>query len=334
MTFFGQSAVEIEAEMLTGGDIFWLGDLQSFSVGPGDDFVLHALGSIDGGTGQDTIGVSSLGLLDLEITDDGVLFRDGAMEELVFTNFEFVENDSDIFALVAGTNGADSLSGDHNPENLRDMIVAGDGNDSVESGSGRDYVIGGQGDDNLFGGKADDTLIGGAGDDTLNGGRRRDFLWGGEDDDLILGRLHDDYAFGGNGNDTLIGGGGDDKLRGWEGNDLLIGSNGRDTLEGGAGRDIYYGGAGRDLHRLGDGAETLVFGRSDGRDGVQHFRIGRDKVQFGGLDETGSLAEYGFDDLEFKQKRGDVVVKFEDTVITFHNRELNDIAIEDHFLFL
>ncbi|MEX0301754.1 MAG: hypothetical protein AB3N24_04975, partial [Leisingera sp.] len=46
MTFFGQSAVEIEAEMLTGGDIFWLGDLQSFSVGPGDDFVLHALGSI------------------------------------------------------------------------------------------------------------------------------------------------------------------------------------------------------------------------------------------------------------------------------------------------
>ncbi|MEB0011472.1 calcium-binding protein [Glaciimonas sp. Cout2] len=105
----------------------------------------------------------------------------------------------------------------------KDLIVGGNGNDTLNGYAGNDVMLGGRGDDSLDGGEGDDTLSGNAGDDRLNGGE---------------------------GNDTLLGGAGNDTLIGGDGNDILTGGKGDDTLYGGLGNDTY-------ILRRGDGHDTI-----------------------------------------------------------------------------
>ncbi len=51
----------------------------------------------------------------------------------------------------------------------RDIIIAGDGDDTVYGGGGRDYLSGGSGNDVLIGGRGSDFIKGGAGDDIMTG---------------------------------------------------------------------------------------------------------------------------------------------------------------------
>jgi Ca2+-binding RTX toxin-like protein len=132
-----------------------------------------------------------------------------------------------------------------------------------------EVLVGGNGNDTLTGGPADNTLIGGPGSDTLNGGggvntvsyapRNAPVIvdlltgiatgWG--TDHLshianVIGTVHGDTLIGGNGPNTLVGGVGADILKGMGGNDRLFGGRGADTLAGGRGVDTCVGGPGMD----------------------------------------------------------------------------------------
>ncbi|MDH2372737.1 VCBS domain-containing protein, partial [Cobetia sp. 3AK] len=109
------------------------------------------------------------------------------------TNTSSVSIDVDKLAVVIGTSGNDTLTGD------------GDGPFYA------DYLIGQGGDDILSGGVGSDRLEGGSGNDTLRGGTGNDILSGGEGDDLLVG---------GSGNDILTGGGGVDTFQWMSGDDV------------------------------------------------------------------------------------------------------------------
>jgi Ca2+-binding RTX toxin-like protein len=74
-----------------------------------------------------------------------------------------------------------------------------------------------------------------------------------------------DFLRGAGGADTLSGGGGADDLQGFDGDDWLRGGTGDDGMTGGA------------------GADTFVFARGDGKDWVEDFQPGTDKVRLVGI---------------------------------------------------
>lgn len=92
-----------------------------------------------------------------------------------------------------------SSSGSH------DIVLAGDGDDTVFASAGRDIVLGEDGSDDLIG----------------NGGN-----------DVIEAGHTDDVAFGGPGNDVVVGDDGNDVLYGNFGSDTVVGADGNDYING------------------------------------------------------------------------------------------------------
>jgi len=137
-----------------------------------------------------------------------------------------------------------------------DVIVGGDGRNSVWSGSGNDIIDGGAGDDKLQGEYGDDIINGGDGDDIIYGdGNER---WVGYKNDP-------------NGADTLNGGAGDDKIYGGAGDDTLTGGAGDDIIDGGPGDDVaIYSGNRNDytIVKNSDGSVTITDNRIGSNDGT------------------------------------------------------------------
>jgi Ca2+-binding RTX toxin-like protein len=195
-------------------------------------------------------------------------------------------------ALLAGTDGNDSLTGTSGADRIegmggddylrgargRDVVDGGPGNDRLSGGAQSDVLDGGDGDDYLSGGAGDDTLTGDAGDDgveggtgndTIDGGDGVDTIDGGDGDDTITGGAGNDHILGGYGNDkSLAGGPGDDyidgghgsdrAIEGDDGNDQLFGGPGKETISGGPGNDTIDGGAAADTIRGDDGDDTIT----------------------------------------------------------------------------
>jgi len=97
------------------------------------------------------------------------------------------EHDNVQCASVIGGGGADLITGDSRPNNIR----GGNGGDTLNGGAGSDTLTGEGGTDNLYGGAGDDTLIGGGGNSISTGSA--------PNSDLL------DNLFGGDGNDLLEG---------------------------------------------------------------------------------------------------------------------------------
>ena len=135
------------------------------------------------------------------------------------------------FDAIFGNSSAQDVQG----TSLDDVLVTGDGNDTVTAAAGADFVDGGAQNDSLSGGLGDDTLLGGDGADVLDGGINNDTLNGGAGNDTLWGMA---------GVDTLVGGDGDDLIFGGDDPDVLLGLSGADTLDGGEGDDLYYVGSG------------------------------------------------------------------------------------------
>lgn len=213
--------------------------------------------------------------------DDADTIHGGGGDDLIYAG---VDDDSVTGAggndTIYGGEGADTITGDlgddviyggnppgdptylpddidPDPENDRDLLYGGLGNDTIYGGDDDDTIYGGQGDDLVYGGIDDDLVYGGAGNDTIHGEHGDDTLNGGNGQDLIYGGDGDDVLFGDAGNDTLEGGAGDDSLDGGTGDDSLRGGNGDDTLNGGAGDDTIIGGNGSDLVDGGDGDDVI-----------------------------------------------------------------------------
>lgn len=172
-----------------------------------------------------------------------------------------------------------------------DSIILGAGNDRADGGAGDDWMIGRGGNDTLRGGTGNDRLLGEAGNDNLSGGAGNDVVFGGAGDDrlqgdagndMLRGDAGKDTLTGGLGNDTLLGGADNDMLRGSEGNDWLQGDAGADRLLGGTGNDTLVGGAGNDTLAGEAGADVFVFAAGFGRDVIQGYELGVDRILISG----------------------------------------------------
>ena len=96
-----------------------------------------------------------------------------------------------------------------------------------------------------------------------------------------------DSLFGRGGPDRLRGDEGDDRLEGGRGGDRLWGGVGKDRLDGGNGKDRLAGGRGADVREGGRGADEFVLKPRTGRDRVEDFEDGRDRIRVDGdLDVT------------------------------------------------
>ncbi|MFZ1470684.1 MAG: Hint domain-containing protein [Paracoccaceae bacterium] len=270
-------------------------------AGAGDDTVLSGLGddTVFGGSGDDLIygGVGNDELLGEE-GNDTLIGGDGndtavggAGNDLIDTRGSATplpdidypgvypadtdpNNDRD---LVEGGAGNDTiLTGDD-----ADTIFGDSGNDLIDAGIDSDLIDGGDGDDTIVGGEGADTIVGGGGDDLIYGGlndvigdaldipdvdgdlrplNNTDLIFGGDGNDTIFGRDDDDTLFGGAGNDVLDGGVDDDSLFGDEGNDTLIGGQGADNMIGGDDRDVFI------VDTAGHGIGDVIDGSEGGDD--------------------------------------------------------------------
>ncbi|SMP00543.1 DUF6923 family protein [Shimia sagamensis] len=172
------------------------------------------------------------------------------------------------------------------PEN-DDVLLGGEGSDTLEGSAGHDTLDGGEASDVLSGGSGSDVLFGSAGDDTLSGGSQDDELSGGSGVDVLRGGSGDDTLSGGGGADQLQGGSGNDSLTGDQGADQLSGSSGDDTLNGGGDADELVGGSGHDALNGEAGNDSLSGGSGDdaldGGAGDDNLRGGvNDDVLIGG----------------------------------------------------
>ncbi|MEQ9694605.1 Hint domain-containing protein [Shimia sp. SDUM112013] len=174
--------------------------------------------------------------------------------------------------------GLPEIEVDDDPDNDRDYVEGGAGNDVIFTGDDSDTIDGGTGNDDINAGLDADIVAGGEGDDTIIGGEGSDTVDGGEGNDLIYGGLGDgfpdtlnipdDGSVGDpdpvtdNGRDLLIGGAGDDTIFGQDDDDTIEGGDGEDVIDAGIDDDVVSGGAGIDIISGGQG-DDLVQGNED-----------------------------------------------------------------------
>lgn len=129
-----------------------------------------------------------------------------------------------------------------------------------------------------------------------------DSLVGDVINDCLLGLAGNDKLIGYIGNDLLNGGVGNDVIKGLLGNDVMAGMDGNDRLFGDKGNDIFYGGAGTDTFTTGKGRDLCVLGEGLGREIIQDFRDGFDKL--------GLMGDIDFNDLDITQAGRNALVSY------------------------
>lgn len=190
--------------------------------------------------------------------------------------------------VMIGTDGNDSLEGSEDNDTIvgglgNDNLVGGAGDDGLQGGAGDDFVFGNDGDDLMEGGDGHDTLYGGAGNDVIHGGAGDDWIGASSGDDELYGNDGDDEIWADVGNDLVYGGAGNDVMGGGGGNDVMYGEAGDDEVWSGAGNDIVHGGAGHDILGGRDGHDQLFGG--DGNDTIW-CNTGDDVAYGGAGDDT------------------------------------------------
>ncbi|MEI4486257.1 Hint domain-containing protein [Frigidibacter sp. MR17.14] len=164
---------------------------------------------------------------------------------------------------------------DPNPNDDRDYVETGAGNDTIFTGDDDDTIKAGAGNDYIDAGIDDDLVYGEAGNDTIIGGEGNDTIFGGDGDDVIYGGLGngvtdainipdvDGDKLPNNGRDVIDAGAGNDTVYGQDDNDLIHGGEGNDYLDGGVDNDTLYGDAGNDTLIGGQGDDSLLGGDGD-----------------------------------------------------------------------
>ncbi len=278
----------------------------TISTGDDADLIFGGAGDdvIDGGIDADTIeGGAGNDFIDGNLGSDSILGGDGndTIEAGIDAFSDYVGDDPNLpngLAIDPAT-GLPATS-DPNPDDGRDFVDGGAGDDVINTGDDADTIIGGTGqdtinagidDDSVQGNAGDDSITGSHGSDTIFGGDGNDTIWagfgndpvagiagevpdatdpvpengldyvdGGAGDDLIYGEDDDDTLLGGTGEDTIDGGVDDDQIEGGEGDDSLIGGQGDDTLDGGDGDDVIDALEGADFVEGGAGQDTITAG--------------------------------------------------------------------------
>lgn len=277
------------------------------------------------GQGTDTIDLSGFSLDQMLTLEQGKFSNIGEIDQYnEFGQYTGTVAGIGNFSIAYGAVIENAIGGSGNDtivgNDADNMLMGGDGYDSIDGGRGADTIIGGDGYDYLSGnsfadyldgGAGRDTLVGGTNNDTLIGGTDRDLLSGGNGDDLMLGGIGNDRLVGGRGQDTMNGGNNNDRLVGGEGDDLLIGERGNDTIragegndtikggddddyiDGAAGFDEINGGAGNDTLQGAFNADTFIFADNHGDDIILDFAATNnfEKIDFSDLAGMDSLAD-------------------------------------------
>ena len=187
-------------------------------------------GSLDGGTGIDTVDFSGVTANPIDVNLDANGYA--ALVYLVGYSYSSLRNVENVMGSVqsdeiTGGDGGNKLSGMAGD----DTINGGRGNDTLEGGAGRDTLVGGSGDDVFYYGDGD-TLIEHSRDGT-------DLVYSDVNCALALNfenlQLSGSAAINGFGNASA------NLIIGNEGNNSLYGGAGADTLRGGAGNDRLNG---------------------------------------------------------------------------------------------
>jgi Ca2+-binding RTX toxin-like protein len=186
---------------------------------------------------------------------------------------------------------------DHSASAMNNLMLGGDGDDTLTGGAGADVLMGENNNDTLYGNAGNDTLAGGAGLNNLYGGTGNDVYTVTQQSDVIfefnvlgggtdvvnssvgfylfanvenmnltgstnifgVGNDLNNVIVGNIGENLLIGGGGNDILNGGGGSarDSLFGEDGNDQLFGQAGIDYIVGGLGHDSIDGGDDPDEI-----------------------------------------------------------------------------
>lgn len=249
----------------------------------------------------DRVAAAQAEALEEGLEEGTTLFDDAVFDVALTGDTDFVDyaearpEETGTFGLdglmLAGTFGADDLSGGSNGDNLHGL----GGDDRLMGRAGDDFLYGGDGADLINGGDGDDGIVGGAtaadGGDEIYAGTGNDNVEAGHGDDSVFGMEGDDRLTGGFGFDTLRGQDGDDLITGGAQSDLIFGGDGDDFINGGFGYDRINGGAGADrfYHQGGLG---------HGTDWIQDFSDAEDDLL---------VFDYPYADRE------DIVVRFAET---------------------
>lgn len=304
------------------GDLVDGGDALLYGSGPDDDFIRAGAGddTILAGAGDDVI---EGGAGDDLITDGAgrETVTGGAGNDVIDTSREGVAAPD----LGYPVDVSDDLTfaPDTDPEDDRDAVDGGAGDDVIRTGDDRDTITGGAGADLIDGGIDDDVISGDSEADLIIGGEGNDNIFGGSGDDTIYAGL--DPALGldvlsipddtdnetpyapdrnpFNGRDTVSGGDGNDVIYGADDDDLLLGGAGDDLLDGQIDDDHLSGGTGADTLFGGQGQDSL-FGNEDSD--ILDGGSGDDLLDGGGDDDM--LAGGDGDDLLLGAMGDDILI--------------------------
>ncbi|WP_160108763.1 peroxidase family protein [Pseudomonas izuensis] len=184
-----------------------------------------------------------------------------------------------------------------------DIIISGDGDDTVYGDGGDDILEGGAGNDAVLGGAGDDIITDSFGDNRLEGNAGNDVIIAGSmgvAGNLILGGDGQDFIVTTEDITTTFGGQGDDFILGAKTNLPPTGNEGDDWIEKGTqdgapgdnasplllddviGNDIFVGGGGFD-EMIGEGGDDIFVGsdaqdKMDGMSGFDWVTYKNDKV--------------------------------------------------------
>ena len=292
----------------TDGDVIDGGDGNPLTPGVGDsDSVMAGAGNdtILSGSGDDTvIAGSGDDVVDGGVGDDSIMGGEGSDTVDGGDGNDYINTRTSpgmgapdlglIYPDNPSTSGNETIqysyTADTDPDNDRDSVVGGAGNDTILTGDDADTIDGGIGNDVIDAGFDADLVQGGAGADSIQGSEGADTIDGGDDNDVIYGGvspldpnyyiaqvydLTDDIDPDPTNNaDLLMGGAGNDRIYGQDDSDTLQGGTGDDTLDGGIDDDVLEGGVGADVLIGGEGDDEFIYTAGDGADTITDFGTG------------------------------------------------------------
>lgn len=243
---------------------------------------------------------------------------------------------------------------DADPENDRDYVEGGAGNDTISTGDDADTIMGGEGADSILSGMDDDAVHGDAGDDYIDAGMGADYVEGGDGNDTIIAGFDAFSDYEGDdpnlpnpllnnpdgtsalsdpnvndGMDTVYGGAGDDVIVTGDDADMIYGGADNDTIDAGIDDDYVEGGTGDDSIIGGHGSDTIY-----GNEGDDYINAGDSTLLHGQApDSTDPVPENGRD-LVFGGDGNDTIFgqDDDDTIDGGDGNDVIDGGLDDDYL--
>ena len=246
-----------------------------------------AADTLSGGKGNDVYIVHSVSTQVMGETNVG-----GVDTVQSFVNFTLPKNVENLtFTGILNASGKGN--------NLANVMIGNDGNNTLDGGAGADALIGNGGDDLYIIDRTTDVVTENSGQGTDTVQSIVTYMLPENVENLNLMGLATISGTGNTDANIIMGNDAANALNGGAGNDGLIGKNGNDILIGGAGSDTLIGGVGVDTLTGGTDADRFIFesltdmGTATRRDVITDFNHSEgDKIDLSGL-ITGTFISKG-----------------------------------------